>query len=224
MTQPKNTIRWFVKASFDEPKLNSPQPCPRGVHCDYKRWNPATKQMEPALCRFVHPGEEGTGRRFFPARQLKEVGADIRQQPACVRLTGAARGFYERCGRNITWSAWCAQKGIPYEPVTPGAEWEPVTIERINKGGFSFSTPRRTQKPRTTPPPLVHKRRTTVEGVTPLHIQEWTPEDSEAYQRHCDENQGPDCSHCHPESGCDGDHGDEMRDGFIIRKSALPSN
>jgi hypothetical protein len=46
--------------------------------------------------------------------------------------------------------------------------------------------------------------------------------DNEDYVRHCEEQQyarEPDCLVCHPESGCDGDHGDEMRGGFFIRKS-----
>jgi hypothetical protein len=189
-----NTIRWFAKPSFDEPKLRSPQPCARGIHCDFRRWNPATKQMEPAVCHFVHPGEEGTGRRLFPARRL----ADGRQQPACVRLTGAAQGFYERCGRKIPWGTWCAQKGIPYTPVTPGAAWEPVTVERIGGG---FSTPQRPRAER--PPPMAPQRYSARYGDTQLSMEQWSD---------------PDCRYCEPSSGCDGDHGDEMRDGFIVRK------
>ena len=144
-----NSIRWFVKASFDKPNLRSPQPCARGIYCDYRRWNPASQRLEPAVCHFVHPGEEGTGRRFFPARQL----TDGRQQPACVRLTGAREGFYARCGKRIPWGSWCAQKGIPYTPLAPGASWEPVTLERIGGG------PRTPQKPRVErPPPMAPKR------------------------------------------------------------------
>ena len=211
----QNTIRWFVKASFDEPKLRSPQPCQRGIYCDYRRWNPASKQMEPAVCHFVHPGEEGTGRRFFPARQLKETGpeASFREQPACVRLTGAAQGFYERCGRKIPWGTWCAQKGIPYTPLAAGAAWEPVTIQRI--GGPR--TPQRVRPPQ--PPPMAPKRSSS--GT--LNMEEWlataTEDELEDYRRHC-EDSGPDCNYCDPSSGCDGDHGDEMRDGFIVRKPA----
>jgi hypothetical protein len=222
MSAASNTIRWFVKESFDEPKLRSPQPCVRGIHCDFKRWCPETKHMEPAVCHFVHPGEEGAGRRYFPARQLG-VGADARQQPACVRLTGAAQGFYERCGRKLPWGVWCAEKGIPYTPVVPGAKWEPVTIERIG-------APRTPQRPKVErPPPMAPKRSVHSGGGSTLTIQQWlttaTPEEMEDYYRHCDAeehaNPGADCNYCHPSSGCDGDHGDEMRDGFIIRKPAL---
>jgi len=209
MSQP-NTIRWYVKESFDEPKLRSPQPCARGVHCDYRRWNPATKQMEPAPCAKVHPGEEGTGRRLFPARAA---------QPACVRLTGAAHGYYERCWRRMSWRDWCAEKGIPYEPV--GAEWEPVTIQRINA-----STPP-IHKPRG-PPPVERKRGSAPAaahaGICAMqrNFEAWlaaaSPEEIEEHRR--GPQRGPDCEHCDPHSGCDGDHGDEMRDGFFIRKGA----
>jgi len=72
---------------------------------------------------------------------------------------------------------------------------------------------------------------------------QWTEED---YKRHClPKNAGPYdhlteddwaeweqqeadkneswCNYCHPQSGCDGDHGDEMRDGFILRKGPVIS-
>ena len=218
-----NTIRWYVKTSFDDPKLRSPQPCQRGVHCDYRRWNAASKQMEPAVCHFVHPGEEGTGRRFFPARQLKGTGAEgnIREQPACVRLTGAAQGFYQRCGKKIPWGTWCAQKGIPYTPLAQGAAWEPVTVERI--GGVR--APQTPQKPKVERPPPMAPKRSSGGGGATLSMEEWaataSPEELEDYRRHCEEDTGPDCNYCDPRSGCDGDHGDQMRDGFIVRKPAL---
>jgi hypothetical protein len=211
-----NTIRWFVKPSFDEPKLRSPQPCARGSHCDYKRWNPATEQMEPAVCHFVHPGEEGTGRRLFPARQV-----DGREQPACVRLTGAGRGFYERCSRRMPWSLWCAEKRIPYEPVVQGVPWEHVTIERIG-GPKAPQTPQR--PPAARPPPMAPRRSRSAN----LSIEEWlttaSPQELADYQRQCEEERDarePDCVYCDPSSGCDGDHGEEMRDGFLLRRRAM---
>jgi len=195
--------------------------------------------MEPAVCHFVHPGEEGTGRRFFPARQLKELGpeATFSEQPACVRLTGARNGFYERCGRKIPWGVWCAQKGIPYTPLTPGAAWEPVTIQQIGK----FKTP---QKAVVRGPPMA-PRRSSGGG---LNIEQWTPEDDyyrgiaqqcmrsiygcETCGPACDGDHSadrdrpripkrwePDCLACHPQSGCDGDHTEEFSNGMFIRKS-----
>ena len=207
----QNVIRWFVKPSFDEPKLRSPQPCTRGVHCDYRRWNPATKQLEPAVCHFVHPGEEGTGRRLFPARRLP----DGRQQPACVRLTGAAQGFYERCGKRIPWGTWCAQKGLPYAPLMPGVAWDPVTVARIG-GAAAPQTPQRPRAER--PPPMAPKRSSSGN----LSIEQWlataSPEEVADYARQNEQDTGSDCTYCDPRSNCDGDHGDEMRDGFIVRK------
>ena len=159
-----NTIRWFVKPAFDEPSLNSPQPCPRGGHCAYKRLNPETKELEDACCRFVHPGEEGTGRRLFPERQLKETGpeASLRVQPPCVRLTAST--FYERRRRKMSWAAWCAEKGIPYTPIAEGATWEPVTIERIGNP----KTPQRSSKPQKLP--QLHPKRST-QGA--LNVEQW---------------------------------------------------
>jgi hypothetical protein len=227
-----NTIRWFVKSSFDAPSLRSPQPCARGVHCDFRRWNSETQQMEPAVCHFVHPGEEGTGRRFFPARQIKETGpeASIHQQPACVRLTGARNGFYERCGRKIPWSTWCAQKGIPYTPVVAGAPFEPVMIQRING-------PRTPDHPTRPALPLA-PRRHNIAGRTELRIEEWGPSGQLNFCEHCDPQSDcdgdhsadrdrpripkrwePDCLACHPQSGCDGDHTEEFTNGIFIRKA-----
>ena len=59
----------------------------------------------------VHPGEEGNGRRLFPAR----TAPDGRHQPACVRLTGKA-DFYERCRLKQPWRVWAAEHEIPLPP------------------------------------------------------------------------------------------------------------
>ena len=120
-----NTIRWFESAAMDAPHLNSPQPCPRGIHCDYKLKN-AAGELVPGCCRFVHPGEEGTGRRIFPERQIKERGpeASFRIQPACVRLTSAS--YYDRRNMKLSWREWCEKTGIPFTPALPGQPYEPV--------------------------------------------------------------------------------------------------
>jgi hypothetical protein len=116
-----NVIQWYENKALDDPKLRSPSPCPRGVYCQYKLPNPETKELELACCRMVHPGEEGNGRRLFPARQAP----DGRQQPACVRLTGKA-GFYERCRLKQPWRAWATEQGIPLPPAD--VPW--VQVER----------------------------------------------------------------------------------------------
>ena len=123
MTQPINTINWFVKALFDDPRLNSPQPCAHGSGCDYKALDIESGQMVPACCRFVHPGEEGTGRRLFPHTATKS---------ACVRLIGRA-GFYERQRLRMPWQEWCARQGIPFTANKPGERHPPV--KRIPVGG-----------------------------------------------------------------------------------------
>ena len=130
MAQSENVINWFVKEAFDVPHLNSPQPCAHGSGCDYKVLDSESGQMVAACCRFVHPGEEGNGRRLFPAREHEGADGRLQKQPACVRLTGRA-GFYERRRLRLSWAEWCAKEGIPYRPNTPGEDAPPLVIARI---------------------------------------------------------------------------------------------
>ena len=151
-----NVIRWFVNPAFDEESLRSPQPCARGIHCDYKRLNEETGELEPACCRFVHPGEEGNGRRLFPAREIIRDGQTL-LQPACVRLTGAKDHYYCRRTLKMSWREWCEEAGIPFTPALPGQDYEPLTIAPIGKKGS-----RRAESPQPTrrgsaPPPAPQK-------------------------------------------------------------------
>jgi hypothetical protein len=129
MSSAMNNIRWFESSALDAPNLRSPQPCKRGIHCDYKLKAKDSEELVRACCSGVHPGEEGTGRRLFPARTLDDGSV----QPACVRLTGAAQGFYERRRLRLSWAEWCEQKGIPFTPALPGQPFEPVV--RVPIGG-----------------------------------------------------------------------------------------
>ena len=110
-----SAIHWFENAAFDKPELKSPQPCIHGAGCVFTVKN-AEGVVSPGCCRYVHPGEEGTGRRLFPKKDGK---------PACVRLTGNA-GFYERRRLRMPWSDWCALNNIPYVRNEPGVKHEPV--------------------------------------------------------------------------------------------------
>ena len=116
-------IHWYEKIAFDAPRLNSPQPCIHGAGCVFTVKN-AEGVVTPGCCRYVHPGEEGTGRRLFPARMIKKDGKDI-HQPACVRLTGNA-GYYERRRLGLSWQAWCERMNIPYTPNKAGERHMPV--------------------------------------------------------------------------------------------------
>ena len=131
-----NIIHWFESAALDNPELRSPQPCKRGIHCDYKLMDEASGELVRACCSGVHPGEEGTGRRLFPARMVKDMGQDgdgKYEQPACVRLTGASEGFYMRRRLRLSWAEWCEQHGISFTPALPGQPFEPVV--RMPLGG-----------------------------------------------------------------------------------------
>jgi hypothetical protein len=91
------------EVNLDAKEFNSPQPCSHGIHCTYKNEG-------GAVCAFVHPGEEGTGRMLFPARVREEEGKSI-WQPAAVRLIGSP-GFYQRRRLGLSWPEWCLKKGI----------------------------------------------------------------------------------------------------------------
>ena len=125
MSSFSGNIFWFVNRAFDTPQLKSPQPCVHGAGCNYMTIVDGIEV--PGCCVFVHPGEEGTGRRFFPGR----TGNGKITQPACVRLTGNA-GFYERRKRGLSWREWCKQEGIPYYPHVPGEPHKAVKIVPIN--------------------------------------------------------------------------------------------
>ena len=137
-------IKWFQSLQMDAPALNSPQPCQHGAGCNYMRKNKAG-ELEPACCAFVHPGEEGNGRRLFEQRTWYEGEEDpvvgeppaeggkiTRVDPACVRLTGRA-GYYERRRARLSWAEWCARQGIAYVANAPGAV-PPLQIIPIGRG------------------------------------------------------------------------------------------
>ena len=127
-------IQWFENPTFDAPELKSPQPCIHGAGCVYTKTLPDGK-IVPAVCRYVHPGEEGKGRRLFPARTIifeHPDGDDVVEQPACVRLIGNAL-YYERMRMQMPWQGFCAVRGIPFTANVPGVFREPV--RRVPIGG-----------------------------------------------------------------------------------------
>jgi hypothetical protein len=106
-------FRWYKKAAFDAPQLNSPQPCAHGAGCAYTVKDKETGEQVAGCCAFVHPGEEGTGRRLFEERSTTNEAGETTVQKACVRLTGKA-GFYERRRLRLSWAAWCERQGLSY--------------------------------------------------------------------------------------------------------------
>lgn len=125
-----NTLRWFADPAMDAPELRSPQPCPRGISCNYMIGD------TPGSCRWVHPGESGTGRRMFPAKGDK---------PPCVRLTGchkdAGGGYYARRHAKMSWRQWAQDHGLPWTEETG-----PVTLLTMN--GKPFPPDKQPQAPK----------------------------------------------------------------------------
>ena len=101
---------WEAQPEFNDPALKSPRPCTHGANCLYD-----------GCCGFVHPGEEGTGRKLFPARTRVNNDGNQEWEPAVVRLIGYRRGqagFYERRRLRLSWASWCKREGLPM-PVRP---------------------------------------------------------------------------------------------------------
>jgi hypothetical protein len=125
-----NTFRWYKKPAFDAPHLNSPQPCSHGAGCNYRVTKDGVETI--GCCAFVHPGEEGNGRRLFEERTSTNEAGETVVQKACVRLTGRA-GFYERRRLRLSWPAWCERQRIPYTPNPTVEVTKPVVIKAADR-------------------------------------------------------------------------------------------
>jgi hypothetical protein len=93
---------WNAQPKLNDPIYESPVPCRAGYDCCYT-----------GVCSFVHPGEEGLGRRIFYARSADEK--DV------VRIFGQPHKkatFYERRRLRLSWPEWCRRNGLP-APVAP---------------------------------------------------------------------------------------------------------
>jgi hypothetical protein len=212
-----SAIYWHENPAFDAPELGSPQPCIHGAGCVYTVKDTEGKTI-PGCCRYVHPGEEGTGRRLFPARE---------GQSACVRLINA--GFYERRRLRLPWQAWCELKSIPFVRNEPGVKHAPVkrtpfaakpvpvvakaiVEEPVNVMAMAESWPA------LPPRPVVHDTRIDgwggqegcQEGChSPRPWRKFTSHEID--DDYCEEDSK--CTFCGAmESECGGDHADEMRD------------
>jgi hypothetical protein len=128
-------LRWYKKAAYDAPQLNSPQPCAHGAGCAYTVKDKETGEQVAGCCAFVHPGEEGTGRRLFEERTTTNEAGETTVQKACVRLTGKA-GFYERRRLRLSWPAWCERQGLSYTPNEPVVREERPAkrVQRVPSG------------------------------------------------------------------------------------------
>jgi hypothetical protein len=93
---------WATQPELNDLSLGCPQPCKWAERCVYKG---------PGGCGYVHPGEEGTGRKLFEARMVKK-GDSERWEKATVRLIGRP-GFYERRRLRLSWPEWCERQKMP---------------------------------------------------------------------------------------------------------------
>lgn len=98
---------WMENETWNDPALRSPIPCRAGYNCTYS-----------GVCSFVHPGEEGAGRRLFPARSAEEKDM--------VRLYHPTKKpeYYRRRELRLSWPEWCARQGLP-APVAPAKQQTP---------------------------------------------------------------------------------------------------
>jgi len=94
--------------------LNPPTPCNHKGGCNYN-----------GPCAFVHPGEEGTGLKYFPERQRTDADGKVVTQKAAIRLVkedGSTPPFYARRrlhGMDGSWAKWCARNKIAYTANRP---------------------------------------------------------------------------------------------------------
>lgn len=96
---------WPFNAELDKAEHQSPRPCKNGANCTYD-----------GCCVFVHPGEQGIGRKLFPARNILDEDGVSHLQTAVVRLIGSPTvpvGFYERRHQRLSWPKWCEMNKLP---------------------------------------------------------------------------------------------------------------
>jgi hypothetical protein len=133
---------WDEDVKLNDRKYRSPVPCRKGYNC-----------VHTECCMFVHPGEEGVGRRLFPARSMEEE--DV------VRIYGTPEKkayFYERRRLGLSWPAWCKQMGwtlpiAPYQsknssvvPMTPNHNRKQI-INIVEQTCITQETPTRPSTP-----------------------------------------------------------------------------
>ncbi len=133
---------WDAHPEFNDPALKSPVPCNHHYNCTYE-----------GCCAFVHPGEEGTDRKLFPARVTKGDDGIEHWQPAVVRLIGYARGdagFYERRRLRLSWAQWCERKGWP-APSAPAPSHRRREVIDIHTSAETAPAPAPVSSPVSTP-------------------------------------------------------------------------
>jgi hypothetical protein len=124
---------WNEDLSLNAPELHCPRPCKHQSKCYYK--NKDTGKG----CGFVHPGEEGTGRKLFPGRTVsfKDRNGEVKDidQGPCVRLIGNAE-YYLRMKARMSWQEWQQMKQkAAHQAVLRVARGEHYENERHPRSG-----------------------------------------------------------------------------------------
>ena len=121
-----NKLKWYSSEKMDREGMGSPQPCKRGISCDYR------VNGERTWCRYVHPGEEGTGRRLMTEKR-KEDGTVMREK---VHLTGqhqcAGGGWVGRMKERMSWPEWAEKHGLNWDK--DAGQVEIVELSKAGQG------------------------------------------------------------------------------------------
>ena len=121
-----NKLKWYSSEKMDREGMGSPQPCKRGISCDYR------VNGERTWCRYVHPGEEGTGRRLMTEKR-KEDGSVMREK---VHLTGqhqcAGGGWVGRMKERMSWPEWAEKHGLNWDK--DAGQVEIVELSKAGQG------------------------------------------------------------------------------------------
>lgn len=151
----------FTEAQWNDAalrrSLSVPEPCKHGDKCYYQRTkhvedSDSEDEGEKEVCKYVHPGEEGLGLKYYPARS--RTGSEGKkqvweQQDAIVRLHPSAP-YVQRRKENLPWNIFRVRLfGYPQGP----AHRHRAPLPPSHGGG---ATPPQPPLPRG-PPPSHHR-------------------------------------------------------------------
>jgi hypothetical protein len=110
--QPSQLI-YLGNKVLDDTAHGCPRPCQKGNRCSYNGY-----------CSFVHPGEQGMVRKFFPAHTIQKDGKEINVRARVILCASDIDGrkrpdyapYYQRKEEQLSWPAWMKKQGIDVAP------------------------------------------------------------------------------------------------------------